>query len=37
MRLDERLIKELMDVTAATTKTEAIHLAISEFIILIAM
>lgn len=32
MRLDDRLIKELMDVTGATTKTEAIHLAISEFI-----
>ncbi len=32
MRLDDRLIKELMDVTGAKTKTEAIHLAISEFI-----
>ena len=32
LRLDDRLIKELMDVTGAKTKTEAIHLAISEFI-----
>ena len=32
IRLDDHLIKELMDVTGATTKTEAIHLAISEFI-----
>ncbi len=30
--LDDHLIKELMDVTGAKTKTEAIHLAISEFI-----
>ena len=30
LRLDDRLIKELMDVTGATTKTEVIHLAISE-------
>ena len=30
--LDERLVKELMRVTGAKTKTEAIHLAISEFI-----
>ena len=32
MSLDDRLIKELMDVTGAKTKTGAIHLAISEFI-----
>ena len=32
MRLDDKLIKELMAVTGARTKTEAIHLAISEFI-----
>jgi hypothetical protein len=32
MSLDDGLIKELMDVTGARTKTEAIHLAISEFI-----
>ena len=32
MRLDDRLIKELMEVSGARTKTEAIHLAISEFI-----
>lgn len=30
--LDDGLIKDLMEVTGATTKTEAIHLAISEFI-----
>lgn len=30
--LDERLVKELMTVTGAKTKTEAIHLAISELI-----
>jgi len=32
MNLDDKLIKELMAVTGARTKTEAIHLAISEFI-----
>ncbi len=32
MSLDEGLIKELMEVTNARTKTEAIHLAISDFI-----
>lgn len=32
MSLDDKLIKELMAVTGARTKTEAIHLAISEFI-----
>jgi len=32
MRLDDGLIKELMKVTGARTKTEAIHLAIAEFI-----
>ena len=32
MRLDDRLIKELMKLTGAKTKTEAIHLAISDFI-----
>ena len=32
MRLDGALIKELMAVTGADTKTEAIHLAISEFL-----
>jgi len=32
LSLDDRLIKELMEVTGAKTKTEAIHLAISEFI-----
>jgi len=32
MRLDGALIKELMAVTGAKTKTEAIHLAISEFL-----
>ncbi|MFQ5881584.1 MAG: type II toxin-antitoxin system VapB family antitoxin [Candidatus Methylomirabilales bacterium] len=30
--LDEGLVNELMAVTGAKTKTEAIHLAISEFI-----
>ena len=32
MSLDDALIKELMEVTGARTRTEAIHLAISEFI-----
>lgn len=32
LNLDEELIKELMKVTGAKTKVEAIHLAISEFI-----
>ena len=32
MILDERLLKELMAVTGAKTRTEAIHLAISELI-----
>jgi Arc/MetJ family transcription regulator len=32
MSLDDGLIKELMEVTKAKTKTEAIHLAISEFL-----
>jgi Arc/MetJ family transcription regulator len=32
LNLDEELIKELMKVTGATTKVEAVHLAISEFI-----
>lgn len=32
MSLNDKLIKELMDVTGAKTKTEAIHLAIAEFI-----
>ncbi|HLC40057.1 MAG TPA: type II toxin-antitoxin system VapB family antitoxin [Methylomirabilota bacterium] len=32
LSLDDGLIKELMKVTGAKTKTEAIHLAISEFI-----
>jgi Arc/MetJ family transcription regulator len=32
LSLDDGLIKELMKVTRAKTKTEAIHLAISEFI-----
>jgi Arc/MetJ family transcription regulator len=32
MSLDDGLIKELMKVTGARTKTEAIHVAISEFI-----
>lgn len=30
--LDEKLIKDLMTVTGVKTKTEAIHLAISEFL-----
>lgn len=30
--LDEKLIKELLAVTGAKTKTGAIHLAISEFL-----
>lgn len=30
--LDENLVKELMAVTGAKTKTEAVHLAISELI-----
>jgi Arc/MetJ family transcription regulator len=32
LSLDEGLIKELMAVTGAKTKIEAIHLAISEFV-----
>jgi len=32
MSLDDKLIKELMAVTGARTKTEAIHLAIAEFL-----
>lgn len=32
LSLDDRLIKELMELTKAKTKTEAIHLAISEFV-----
>ena len=32
MSLDDKLMKELMDVTGAATKTEAVHLAIAEFI-----
>ena len=32
MRLDERLVKELMEVTGAKSRTEAIHTAISELI-----
>jgi len=32
MSLDDVLIKELMEVTGARTRTDAIHLAISEFI-----
>lgn len=32
MSLDDGLIKELMDVTGARTKTEAIHPAIAEFL-----
>ena len=32
LSLDDNLIKELMEVTKAKTKTEAIHLAISEFL-----
>ncbi|MBK9306484.1 MAG: type II toxin-antitoxin system VapB family antitoxin [Nitrospira sp.] len=30
--LDEKLIRQLMDVTAAKTKTDAIHLAAEELI-----
>ena len=30
--LDENLVKELMAVTGAKTKTEAVHLAISELL-----
>ena len=32
MSLDERLIKELMEVTGAKSRTEAIHRAIAELI-----
>lgn len=32
LSLDDGLIKELMEVTGATTKTEAIHVAMSEFV-----
>jgi hypothetical protein len=32
MSLDDALIKELMEVTGARTRTDAIHLAVSEFI-----
>ena len=32
MSLDERLLKELMEVTGAKSRTEAIHTAISELI-----
>jgi hypothetical protein len=32
LNLDEQLIRELMDVTAATTKTDAIHQAAAELI-----
>ena len=32
MRLDERLVKELMEVIGAKSRTEAIHTAISELI-----
>ena len=32
MSLDDKLMKELMEVTGAATKTEAVHLAIAEFI-----
>ena len=32
LNLDEGLIKELMEATQAKTKTEAIHLAISEYV-----
>ncbi len=32
MSLDDGLVKELMKVTGARTKTAAIHLAISEFL-----
>lgn len=30
--LDDRLMKELTDVTRAKTKSDAIHLAVSEFV-----
>ena len=32
MSLDDKLMKELMDGAGAATKTEAVHLAIAEFI-----
>lgn len=32
LNLNEKLMKELLDATEAKTKTEAIHLAISELI-----
>lgn len=32
MNLNDKFIKELMDVTGARTKTEAIHLAVAEFL-----
>lgn len=32
LSLDDVLIRELMEATKAKTKTEAIHLAISEFV-----
>lgn len=32
LNLDEQLIRELMDVTSATTKTDAIHQAAAELI-----
>jgi len=32
LTLDDKLIQELMKLTGAKTKTEAIHLAISEFL-----
>jgi hypothetical protein len=32
LSLDDVLIKELMEVTKAKTRTEAIHLAVSEFL-----
>jgi len=32
LSLDDGLVRELMKITEAKTKTEAIHLAISEFI-----
>jgi Arc/MetJ family transcription regulator len=32
LNLDDVLIKELMEVTQAKTKTEAIHLALSEYV-----
>ena len=32
MSLDDKLMKELMTVTGAATKTEAVHLAMAEFI-----